>query len=207
MCIRDRFRTAVTETPLEGDPIALYAYQDNAGASWNKTYAELHAKSADTVAFGLTGLGPLLDELGRLKETGKLVKVLVFAAHGTKAVLRIGSETDPFRGPSYVGLHKNQISPEVFASALAPYLAKGAKVVLASCYTAGDGGTPQSDGSEMIQSMADAGPALVGGSDGLVFIDAGQASTPGSWWSATPGEGTPKITRAAPAGNIDPPAP
>ncbi len=199
---------APAQLPKEGaTEIALYVYQDNDAASWNKEYAELHALSARTEAFGIDGLASLQTELARLAKGDIVVKVLVIAAHGTQAVFRIGKEDEPFQSAGYVGFYKNQIAPDAFAKALKPYLAKGAQIVLATCKTAGDGGTKVSSGSEMIQQMSDDGAARVTGADGLVYIDKAQASTPGNLWVATPGEGTPKIVGHAPAGNINPPAP
>lgn len=199
---------APTALPKEdATEIALYVYQDNDKADWNQRYAERHALSARTEAFGINGLASLRSELERLAKADIVVKVLVIAAHGTQAVFRISDENEPFQSAGFVGFYKNQVAPDTFAAALKPYLAKGAQIVLLTCKTAGDGGTAESDGSEMIQQMSDASPARVTGADGLVFMDDPPGRTPGNLWAATPEEGTPKIIKKAPAGTIVPPAP
>jgi len=197
---------APASTPSPNDDaqaVTLYCYQDNPGANWNEKYARAHAVAAHTESLELKGLNSLIDGLKALKGDNKVVKVLVVAAHGGPASMRIDAKDLPFDGPSRVGFFKNQIQPEMFAKAVSPYLVKGASIVLLTCSTAQQGEGAQRDGLLMIQELADR-VASVGAADQPVAISGATASTTGNWWMAAASSEAPSIEVKAPAGTVPP---
>lgn len=184
--------------------IALFIYQDNPGAVFLKKYAESHAAGAKSEAFGVDGLNSLVVELRRLAGQAKVVKTLVLAVHGSPASFRLGKKNTPFQSATRVGFYPNQTTPRAFVDAIKAYLTKGARVCLLSCEPARNGGTPETEGQKFLQLLADLSDGTLSGSDAVVTISGAKASTEGNLYTATPKGGAPKITKAAPAGNIDP---
>lgn len=185
----DRLASGLT-TEVQGTPWTLLVWDDDDDQDFVRWYLEHYPNTSDLRA---SDLATLVEALQLMVQNGRSMQQILFSTHGVEAAFDIGPETDPFNGPTVVGLYPGQTTPQQFMEAVTPYLAPGATITLLSCLVAGmttDGGVTY-DGRTVLRQIAEyAGGFYTLGSDNEVYLtnDQGQVgpNTAGRVMLATP---------------------
>ncbi len=157
--------------PVKAGPftgITLIIYQDDPGDDFLKKYAEAKAASTGGEAFQANGLNSIINKLRGLYGQCKKVDCLILAVHGSPGGFRIGPQGTPFGGPTRVGRHEGQISPEAFGEAIQCYLGATPAIKLLSCSTALTENATTGNGGQSLQDIADNACVTITGSDQVV---------------------------------------